>query len=318
MSVLDVDRLQVEVFETGIALLRDITLSIKPGSIVGLVGESGSGKSMFSLALMGLLPSGVRVTSGKARVAGKSILKGLTNQYVNSSREDIALISQNPRAALNPTMRINKQVIRVLRQRCNMTFKEARSEVHELLARVGIPDVGRVANSYPHQLSGGMCQRVVIGMALSTRAPLLIADEPTTGLDVTIQAQILMLLRKLVGESDEKSVMMVTHDLAVVSSMCDQLIVLYGGQVMEVGPTREVFANPRHPYTKFLLESLESYADGSADSTPSVSENPIDFGLSGCRFSNRCPFSTPVCQTTPPPAIADNTRIAYCHNLESI
>lgn len=316
MSLLTAEGLDVTLNRHGRTLLRGVDLSIERGSIVGLVGESGSGKSMLSLTLMGLLPDGITLTAGAASIGGEPIFQGTDRSYVPASRDQIALISQNPRAALNPTMRIGKQMVRVLRERRGMSTAAAVAESRELLRQVGIFEVQRVERSYPHQLSGGMCQRVVIAIALSTQAPLLLADEPTTGLDVTIQAQILLLLRELMADG-QRSVLLVTHDLAVVSSMCDRVVVLYGGQVMEAGATEEVFLKPRHPYTRFLLESLEDHVTSDEDISARVADHPVDFTITGCRFARRCPFSTEVCRTTPPPAERLDHRTVHCHHLEA-
>ncbi|MFG1954860.1 ABC transporter ATP-binding protein [Micromonospora sp. NPDC048830] len=313
MSLLAVYDLDLRIARTGRTLLRDVTVSIERGSIVGLVGESGSGKSMFSLALMGLLPNGIEVSAGTAEVAGRPVFHGASRSYDTAARDLIALVSQNPRAALNPTMRIGKQMVRVLRQRRRMGKVQARDESRELLRKVGISDPLRVERAYPHQLSGGMCQRVVIAMALSVQAPVLIADEPTTGLDVTIQAQILLLLKELMADGD-RAVLMVTHDLAVVNSMCDQVIILYGGQVMEVGPTQDIFHDPVHPYTRFLLESLEDHVPSADDISDRVTEASVDFSLAGCRFAKRCPFSTDLCHREPPPVRRSGTRTVNCHH----
>jgi len=313
MNLLAVNDLDLRIARTGQTLLRDVTVSIERGSIVGLVGESGSGKSMFSLALMGLLPTGIEVTGGTAEVAGQPVFRGASHSYDTATRDRIALVSQNPRAALNPTMRIGKQMVRVLRERHRMGKVEARDEARELLRKVGISDPTRVERAYPHQLSGGMCQRVVIAMALSVKAPVLIADEPTTGLDVTIQAQILLLLKELMADGD-RAVLMVTHDLAVVSSMCDQVIILYGGQVMEVGPTRDIFLDPVHPYTRFLLESLEDHVPSADDIGDRVTEASVDFSITGCRFAKRCPFSTELCHREPPPVRRSGARTVHCHH----
>lgn len=320
MSQLRVEDLELTVTRSGATLLRNVDVTIERGSLVGLVGESGSGKSMFSLALMGLLPEGIEVTGGTAMVMGEPAFRESSKRrkrwvYRPSTRSRIALISQNPRSALNPTMKIGRQMVRVLRERRGLSQKQAQEESRELLKQVGITDTARVEKAYPHQLSGGMCQRVVIAMALSTRAPLLIADEPTTGLDVTIQAQILLLLRELMADG-QRSVLLVTHDLPVVSSMCDQVIVLYGGQVMEAGPTNDIFRNPQHPYTRFLLESVEGRPLSRDDIGHRVTDHPVDFTITGCRFAKRCPFSTQECHHLAPPAVRIGERTVHCHHVE--
>ena len=311
MTLLDVVQLGLEVRDSNRILLRDLNLRIERGSITGLVGESGSGKSMLSLSLMGLLPDGIRIISGRATIGATQILDSHC-EFRSAARNEMALISQNPRAALNPTMRIGKQMARVLRQRRALSRQAADEEARRLLRQVGITDTERIWRSYPHQLSGGMCQRVIIGMALSTEPSLLIADEPTTGLDVTIQAQILLLLRNLVA-GGARSVLLITHDLAVVSSLCDRVVVLYGGEVMEAGATVDVFTRPRHPYTKFLLASAG--LDVASDSQR-IREAPVDFTLAGCRFARRCALATGICLLEAPPLHCEDASAAYCHHLE--
>jgi peptide/nickel transport system ATP-binding protein len=264
--------------DSPVDLLRDVAFSVEPSEILGLVGESGSGKTVASLALMGILPPALERRAGE----------------VSADPSDLAMIFQHPRAALNPTMRVGRQIARIVRlTEPELDRKRAAQRAVATLSRVGIPGAARVAEAYPHQLSGGMCQRVMIAMALSRRPRLLIADEPTTALDVTIQAQIFDLIRDLVAETGA-GVIFITHDLAAVAEMCDRVAVLYGGQVMEMGDKLDVLTDPAHPYTRFLLDAIERDVD------PRVEEKPVNFALTGCRFAERCPHAFADCVRFPP------------------
>lgn len=292
MSLLEVEGLSVGLVGSQADLLRDVSFSVDAGKVVGLVGESGSGKTVASLALMGLLPKAIEMRSGSIRVDGREFMNPETGVVERTSSE-MAMIFQQPRAALNPTMRVGQQISRVLKLNQGLTGKEARSEAVSMLSRVGIAGAERVAGAYPHQLSGGMCQRVMIAMALACKPRVLIADEPTTALDVTIQAQIFDLILDLVDETGS-GVVFITHDLAAVAEMCDEVVVLYGGQVMEKGSTEEILDEPHHPYTRFLLDAIEKEVD------PRIEEKGVNFALTGCRFSHRCPHAYEACAQFPP------------------
>ncbi|MGF3056082.1 ABC transporter ATP-binding protein [Microbacterium sp. YY-01] len=261
MSRLHIDGLSVEVAASGTSLLRDISLDIDAGEIVGLVGESGSGKSMTSLATMGILPYGIRQTNGRFLVDGVDV----TAQKQRSVQSRFAMIFQNPRDSLNPLMRIGHQIARMVALHQGRRRDEAVKTAIGLLERVHIHDPEQTARSYPHQLSGGMCQRVMAAMALACRPRLLIADEPTTALDVTVQAQILDLITELTDETG-CGVLLVTHDLGVVAETCDRVNVLYRGDLVEQGTTEAIFTAPQHEYTRYLLESGRALGvrDGAA------------------------------------------------------
>lgn len=295
MSLLEVKDLAVGIAGRKDLLLRDVSLSLSEGEIMGVVGESGSGKTMASLALLGLLPPAVELRGGTAEILGRPVLDA-GRPDVARQVGDLTMVFQNPRGALNPTMKVGKQVQRVLVKVRGKSKRESAAETVSLLRRVGIPGAERVAGSYPHQLSGGMCQRVVIAMALAYRPRVLIADEPTTGLDVTVQAQIFELLRELVDETG-CGVLFITHDLGAVAEMCDRVSVLYAGQLMETGTTIETFEHPRHPYSRFLLSSLSMEQGNHA---ASVEEAGVDFSLPGCRYMHRCPHAFERCSTFPP------------------
>jgi ABC-type dipeptide/oligopeptide/nickel transport system ATPase component len=254
MTLLSVDGLCIET-DAGVCLVRDFGLEVQPGEVVGIVGESGSGKTMTALSLLGLLPDGVRVTAGEASLEGQRFLGAASFHQ----RPNATMIFQNPTAALNPTMRIGAQLDRLLRflERGTGTTRDRRrrrDHAVELLVSVGIRDPLTVLRRYPHQLSGGMNQRVMIAMAIAARPSLLIADEPTTGLDVTVQAQILELIRVTVAEHGI-GVVFVSHDMGVIAQMCQRVAVMYGGEVKEFATVDDVFHRPRDAYTRELLSA---------------------------------------------------------------
>lgn len=307
MTLLEVRELSLGVVGRDELLLRDVSLTVEPGEVMGVVGESGSGKTMACLAILGLLPPSVEIRGGTVTVEGRTVLDGSTRR-VRRHPGDLTMVFQNPRGALNPTMRVGNQIRRVLMEARGKPRGEAGKEAVALLRRVGIPGAERVARAYPHQLSGGMCQRVVIAMALAYRPRVLIADEPTTGLDVTVQAQIFELVRELVAETG-CGVLFITHDLGAVAEMCDRVSVLYGGQLMETGTTIETFEEPQHPYTRFLLESLtpqKEHGEALAE------DAGVDFSLSGCRFAHRCPHVFEPCSTFPPLFRAEGKHLYSC------
>jgi len=298
-----------------------VSFAVSPGQTVGLVGESGCGKSVTALAIMGLLPwRGVRV-SGSVRFEGTELL-GLSDSAMRDRRgRDLAMVFQDPLSSLNPVVPIGLQVTEVLERHRGMSRSKAMTDAIELLTRVGIPDPRRRLDEYPHQLSGGMRQRALIAMALACRPRLLIADEPTTALDVTIQAQILALLAELVRGDDtdhgDTALVMITHDLGVVAGLCDEVNVLYGGRVVERGARHPLFAAPHHPYTVGLLASIPrldaprgqrlSPVRGSVSDTIAWSQ--------GCAFAPRCPNVLDVCTcVTPEMAAGPDERLLRCHN----
>lgn len=273
-------------------LLRDVSFTVEPGEILGVVGESGSGKTITGLAIMGMLPTGFEVASGSISVSGREITS--PGQASRRRAADATMIFQNPVGALNPTMHIEHQLVRVLRRNRGMTRRTARAAALELLGHVGISSAARVMASYPHQLSGGMTQRVMIAIALACNSAVVVADEPTTALDVTVQAQIFELLTRIARE-DGCSVVFVTHDLAAVAQLCDRVAVLYAGQLMELGTTQAVLERPVHPYTRFLLESVTTEGD------PNAIDLGPDWSQRGCRYAHRCPLVNEACTSVPVP-----------------
>jgi len=292
MSLLEVERMTVGVEHSPLALLRDVAFTVEAGEVMGLVGESGSGKTMASLAIMGLLPVGIEQRSGSVRLDGNELVNAETG-VVERSANLMTMIFQDPRSSLNPTMRVGRQIGRALELNQDMPRDRAREEAVGMLGHVGIPGADRVARAYPHQLSGGMCQRVMIAMALACKPRVLIADEPTTALDVTIQAQIFDLINDLVEETG-CGVLFITHDLGAIAEMCDRVTVLYGGQVMETGSLRQVFTDAQHPYTRFLFDAVEREVD------PRIEEKGVNFALRGCRFGHRCLDVHEACAEFPP------------------
>jgi len=266
-----------------------VDFTLHRGETLGIVGESGCGKSVTSLSVMRLLAKDTsRIAGGKILFEGRDLLT-LPEKEVQSLRGNrIAMIFQEPMTSLNPVFKIGNQIVEALRFHLKLGKKEASDKAVELLKRVGIPRPEMIAKEYPHQLSGGMRQRVMIAMAMACNPSVLIADEPTTALDVTIQAQILNLMRKL-QEENETAILLITHDLGVVAEMCERVVVMYAGQVVEEALVKDLFKNPQHPYTKGLLKSLPSLAgkEKRLSSIPGQVPNPLEMPK-GCRFAPRC------------------------------
>jgi peptide/nickel transport system permease protein len=283
---------------TGVQLVTGVSFDVEPGTVLGLVGESGCGKTMTALSLLGLLPSGVSATGGQILWNGRNLAATPDKDMQSVRGREIALISQEPMRALDPMFTVGYQLTATIRRLRGMGRSEARAEAHSLLEKVGIVDAARILKTYPHQISGGMAQRVAIALALSGRPRLLVADEPTTALDVTVQAEILSLLRALVKDTG-MSVVMVTHDLGVVADICDQVAVMYAGQVVENGRTAAILDNPRHPYTLALLaaDPHANHADSMPERLATISgqvPQPKDWPA-GCRFAARCQFAGSAC-----------------------
>jgi oligopeptide/dipeptide ABC transporter ATP-binding protein len=285
-------------------------LGVAPGEVVGLVGESGSGKSVTALAILGLLRPPARVLSGQIEFAGRD-LRALSEEELRSVRgSQISMVFQSPRTSLNPVLPVGYQIARLLARHRGAGAGEAREGAVAMLREVGIAEPERRAGQYAHQLSGGMCQRVMIAMALATSPRLLIADEPTTGLDVSIAAQILDLLRDL-GRRTGAAILLITHDLGVVARLCDRVVVMHAGQTVEWAPVRGLFHGPAHPYTRALLRSIPR-VDGAGlmvpipGSVPSLLAPPR-----GCRFAARCPLVREACERTiPVRAIGEDHAVA--------
>jgi oligopeptide/dipeptide ABC transporter ATP-binding protein len=280
-------------------ILEDVSFGLQPGEVLGVVGESGSGKSMLALSVMGLLPKAVRRTAGHIILDGEDLAGLSPDRWRERRGSDLAMIFQEPMTALNPVMRVGDQVAEVLRHR-GMPAGKARLEVVDLFRKVEIPSPEQRVRAYPHELSGGMRQRVMIAIALAANPKVLIADEPTTALDVTVQAQILDLLRKLQKERG-LSLLFITHDLGVIAEIADRVLVLYAGRVAEIAPVRKIFDSPQHPYTRALLASVPEIGGPRGrlvtieGAVPSIGTMP-----KGCRYAPRCRFRRDICEQDPP------------------
>ncbi len=294
--------------------INHLSLQIQPGEIMGLVGESGCGKSMSSMAILRLIPTPGKITQGTIRFKDQNLL-GLSGEEMRRIRgSQIALIPQDPLTAMNPVYTVGEQIMEVLMLHQGLSKSTAHQRAIELLDLVRIPNAKERVNDYPHQFSGGMRQRVMIAMALSCTPALLIADEPTTALDVTVQAQILELLRDI-REEHQTAILLITHDLGVVAEMCEQVAVMYAGRIVEQASVRELFKNPKHPYTWGLLNSLPTVERGGVrerlqpieGQPPSITEIP-----SGCSFAPRCSKRMDVCGTEFPLAAEENPDHQVC------
>jgi oligopeptide/dipeptide ABC transporter ATP-binding protein len=275
-------------------VLEHVSFEIRPGEAFGLVGESGSGKSMTAFAIVRLLPSAARVTGGEVVVAGRDVLSLREDEMRRVRGEQAGLIFQEARSALSPLMRIGNQIERVLRTHGRTNGRPPRELAAELLRRVGLPE--RVFRSYPHQLSGGMAQRALIAIVLAAQPRLLIADEPTTGLDETTEAEIFDLLREL-RTNLALSLLLITHDLALVAENCDRVAVMHGGHVVETGEVVQIFERPLHPYTKALLASIPRFDEEVEPRVALEGRAPglLELPAHGCRFIERCPYRMPKC-----------------------
>lgn len=315
-TLLTVDKLSVHFGDEGTPFraVDRISYSVKQGEVVGIVGESGSGKSVSSLALMGLIDFPGKVMAEKLEFGGRD-LQGMSEkdrrQIVGA---EVAMIFQDPMTSLNPCYTVGFQIMEAIKVHQGGNKKTRRQRTIDLLNLVGIPDPASRLDVYPHQLSGGMSQRVMIAMAIACRPKLLIADEPTTALDVTIQAQIIELLLEL-QQQENMALMLITHDLALVAEAAQHIIVMYAGQVVESARATEIFRAPRHPYTQALLRSLPEFAADKArlQSLPGVVPGKYD-RPNGCLLNPRCPYATDLCRKEEP-ALRDlaNGRQSKCH-----
>lgn len=314
-TILKVENLHVAFDIEGKSYLavEDVSFSLLKGQVLGLVGESGCGKSVTALSLMGLIQKPGRIIKGTILFEDKNLLQLPESELRKIRGRRISIIFQEPMTALNPVFTVGDQIEEVIRIHCpDISPEEAKKRVIQMLEKVGIPEPHKRFHEYPHQLSGGMRQRVMIAMAMILEPALLIADEPTTALDVTIQAQILDLMRALIKEK-QTSLILITHDLGVVAEMCDHVAVMYAGKIVESGPTWDIFESPKHPYTQGLIRSVARLQDWKTlkrlptipGNVPSLKE----FG-SGCRFQTRCAKAITACHQQPPMVTIGNQNVA--------
>lgn len=312
-SVLEVENLTVRLRTArgNVEALRSVSLYVDRGETVGLVGESGCGKSLTALAIAGLLPPMSEVV-GEIRLAGRNLIELDRRARRQTGGRDIGMVFQDPVASLNPVLSVGEQLAEVARHHLGSSRREAKALARDMLEKVGIPASRNILKDYPHQLSGGMCQRVSIAAALICEPQLVIGDEPTTALDVTIQAQILELLRSAAADSGA-SLLLITHDLGVVARTCDRVVVMYAGEVVESGPTAKILSAPSHPYTAALLQSVPDPEDQSDElqtisgSVPELHEMP-----QGCRFAARCDRADSECAVDPPLELAGRGTSLRC------
>lgn len=294
--------------------VRDSSFSIERGQIIAIVGESGCGKSVTAQAIMGLLNPDTTQLEGQILFEGENLLKKSQSDLWQIRGKEIGMIFQDPMTSLNPQMKIGKQIMEVLRQHTSFSREECKQKVLEMLRFVGIGEVEKRFDLYPHQLSGGLRQRVMIAIALISNPKLLIADEPTTALDVTIQAQILELMKSIQSQK-QTGIILITHDLGIVAGMCDRVFVMYGGKIIETGMVDQIYKNPFHPYTKGLLRCIPRLdMDKHKElipipGTPPNLHNPPP----GCPFTARCPYAMKICKgTMPPDFLIESQHLAAC------
>jgi len=303
-ALLEIEELRIE-FATDqgrVRAVEGVTYAVARGETLAVVGESGCGKSVTAMSILGLVPQPPgRIAGGRIRFEGRDLLAASEEELRAIRGDDIAMIFQEPMSSLNPVFRVGDQVAEALIEHRGVSQERARARAIEALARVGIPSPEKRVDDYPHQLSGGMCQRVMIAMALICDPKLLIADEPTTALDVTVQAQILDLMRDLQAGTGT-AIVLITHDLGVVAEMAQRVVVMYAGQIVERASVEAIFERPRHPYTAGLLRSIPRLDDADARLEPIEGSVPDALSLpSGCRFHPRCRFVRERCRRDAPP-----------------
>ena len=297
--------------------VNHLNFSIKPGETMALVGESGSGKTQTAMAIMGLLAENGR-HSGQAIFKGKDLLQMNTTELNQHRGNEIAMIFQDPMTSLNPYLRIEKQMIEVVMYHQGLNKTEAKAQAIEMLRAVRVPDPERNIRLYPHEFSGGMRQKVMVAMGLLCEPDLLIADEPTAALDVTVQSQITHLMSALRQESNT-AIMLITHDLGVVAGLCDRVLVMYAGEAVECGSVEQIYYDPRHPYTQGLLKSvprLDRPEDDSLEAIPGNPPNLLNLPK-GCKFRDRCPQAFESCKEKPPMQLTEDRHAYRCFLGES-
>jgi dipeptide transport system ATP-binding protein len=312
MSLLSIKNLSVRF--GNFSAVDGLTLDVRPGEVLGIVGESGSGKSVTMMALMGLVEEPGKIIADHVLFDHQNLLDLSARQRREIIGKDISMIFQDPMTSLNPSYTVGYQIMEVLKAHQNLRGDLLKKRTLELMEQVEIPAATSRINAYPHQLSGGMSQRIAIAMAIACQPKLLIADEPTTALDVTIQAQIMNLLLQL-QKDNGMALIMITHDLAVVAEMAQRVVVMYAGQEVEIGSVPEIFRHPKHPYTEALLSSIPEHSHGSIrlKTLPGIVPGQYD-RPSGCLLSPRCPYVQDICVTKQPELFGDDEKgLVRCH-----
>ena len=302
---------------SGVAKAVDgVSFSLDRGEVLGIVGESGSGKSVTSNSIIRLLPPQTgRIVAGEILFEDRDILKMSHKELLEFRGKEIATIFQDPMTSLDPVFKIGKQMVEMICAHQKVSKAEARQMAVDALNRVGIPEPEKRMESYPYELSGGMCQRVIIAMAVCCKPKFILADEPTTALDVTVQAQVLDLLKDLQKEMNT-SILLITHNLGVVWEMCDKVMVMYAGTTVESADTKTLYSNPLHPYTWGLLDSIPRLSDKAKEDLRAIPGTPPDLRLTGqcCNFYNRCPYMTEECRASVPPLVeVEPGHFVACH-----
>ena len=298
-----------------------VSFTLDVGEVLGIVGESGSGKSVTSNSIIRLLPPRTgKIVDGEINFEGRDILAMSEKELREFRGKEIATIFQDPMTSLDPVFKIGKQMIEMICAHQKVTKEEAKKMAIDALERVGIPEPEKRMDSYPYELSGGMCQRVIIAMAVCCKPKFILADEPTTALDVTVQAQVLDLLKDLQKEMNT-SILLITHNLGVVWKMCDKVMVMYAGHTVESAETKELYAKPMHPYTWGLLDSIPKLSDEAKSELQTIPGTPPDLRLTGkfCNFYNRCPYATKECQESVPPLVeVEPGHFVACHRQNGV
>jgi oligopeptide/dipeptide ABC transporter ATP-binding protein len=313
-ATLAIERLRIEIaMRRGVArVVDDVTLEVWPGEIVGIIGESGSGKTMTALSVLGLMPRPARIAAGDIHLQGQAITRLPDAERRKLRGDRVAFIPQDALRALNPVLRVDRQVGEPLNIHRGTAWEKAKQRAVELLGAVHLPRPAERAREYPHQFSGGMQQRAMIAMGLALEPELLIADEPTTALDVTVQAQVLKLLREI-RDTHGTAILFITHDLGVIAELCDWVYVMYAGAVLEQGPVERLFGQPAHPYTKMLLRATPTVRTVQAELLSIPGQIPQPFDLpGGCRFADRCPQRFERCTSEPPHIQVEAEHTARC------
>jgi oligopeptide transport system ATP-binding protein len=308
MALLELEDLHVRFGNS--TILRGVTFSLQPGEILGVVGESGCGKSMTGLAIMGMLPAPGKVSEGSIKFEGRELTSLTSKEWLTIRGDQIGLVMQDPFTSLNPMMRVGDQIAEAYRLHENLSWPEARKKAVQMLDLVGVPIPEQSARKFPHQMSGGQRQRVVIAIAFACQPKILIADEPTTALDVTLQSQILRLIRDL-QQKEKTAVILISHDIGVIGSLASRVAVFYAGRIVELGPSEQVLNHPTHPYTQALLAAMPKRG---VTELASLGGQPPDLSqpITGCAFKDRCPVRCDQADQDPPGRDVTEGHVCAC------